>query len=56
MKIVKVKGREIFDSRGMPTIACDIFLDDGMVISSSVPSGASCGQYEALELRDGGKR
>ena len=56
MKIVSVHGREIFDSRGMPTTACDLILEDGMKISSSVPSGASCGQYEAVELRDGGDR
>ena len=56
MKIVRVYAREIFDSRGLPTVACDLELDNGTKISSSVPSGASCGQHEALELRDGGKR
>lgn len=56
MKIVQVTGREIFDSRGWPTLACDIVLEDGVVVTASVPSGISRGSYEARELRDGGKR
>lgn len=56
MKIIKVQGREIFDSRGMPTIACAIFLSDGTCVEASVPSGASCGQQEATVLHDGGTR
>ena len=56
MKIIHVTGREIYDSRGWPTIACDIVLEDGTIISASVPSGISRGRHEARELRDGGKR
>jgi len=56
MKIVDIHAREIFDSRGIPTIECEIGLDDGMVVSSSVPSGISRGMHEAYELRDGGDR
>lgn len=56
MKISKLTGREIFDSRGMPTLSCELILDDGTFITASVPSGASCGSHEALELRDGGER
>jgi len=50
-----IKGREIIDSRGNPTVEVDIFTDNGM-FRASVPSGASTGIYEACELRDGGSR
>ncbi|MFT6765537.1 MAG: enolase [Alteromonas naphthalenivorans] len=56
MKIARVSGREIFDSRGIPALMCEIALDDGSIVTASVPSGASCGQHEAKELRDGGDR
>ena len=52
-KIVSVKGKEILDSRGNPTVYAKVELDDGSVGLSSVPSGASTGTREALELRDG---
>ncbi len=55
-RITKITAREILDSRGYPTVAADVFLDDGAIGSSSVPSGASTGSHEALELRDGGSR
>ena len=54
-KIKKIKGRQIFDSRGNPTIEVDITLEDGSFGRASVPSGASTGAYEAYELRDGEK-
>jgi len=53
VKIKQIKAREILDSRGNPTIEADVILDDGTVGSAMVPSGASTGQREALELRDG---
>ena len=56
MSIVGIKGREILDSRGNPTIEVDVFLADGTVGRASVPSGASTGENEALELRDGDKK
>jgi enolase len=56
VKIARVSGREIFDSRGIPALMCEIALDDGSIVTASVPSGASCGQHEAKELRDGGDR
>lgn len=56
MKIARIVGREIFDSRGLPTVSCEISLDDGTFIEASVPSGASRGSCEAFELRDGGKK
>lgn len=56
MKIQDIHAREIFDSRGIPTIECDLFLNDGTMFTSSVPSGISRGMYEAVELRDGGHR
>ena len=56
MKIQDIHAREIFDSRGIPTIECDLFLSDGAMITTSVPSGISRGMYEAVELRDGGTR
>ncbi len=52
-KIKKIIGRQIFDSRGNPTIEVDITLEDGSFGRASVPSGASTGAYEAYELRDG---
>ncbi len=56
MKIQDIHAREIFDSRGTPTIECDLILNDGTMFTSSVPSGISRGMYEAAELRDGGDR
>ena len=55
-EIIDLIAREIIDSRGNPTIEVDAYLDSGVVGTASVPSGASTGQREALELRDGGKR
>ena len=52
-KIVQVKAIQIFDSRGTPTISCKVILDNGMEGIAMVPSGASTGSKEALELRDG---
>ena len=54
-KIVKVIGREIIDSRGNPTVEADVYLDNGLMGRAAVPSGASTGVREALELRDGDK-
>ena len=54
-EIVKVIGREILDSRGNPTVEAEVFLADGSVGSAAVPSGASTGEKEAVELRDGDK-
>jgi len=53
--IIDVTGRQIFDSRGNPTVEVDIVLDDGSFGRAAVPSGASTGAHEAVELRDGGK-
>ncbi len=55
-KIIDIKGREVLDSRGNPTVMADIVLDNGIIASAIVPSGASTGSKEALELRDGGSR
>ena len=55
-KITKVVGRQILDSRGNPTVEVDVTLDDGFVARAAVPSGASTGEYEACELRDGDKK
>ena len=52
--IEKIHARQIMDSRGNPTIECDITLSGGAFGRASVPSGASTGSFEALELRDGG--
>ena len=52
-KIINVMGREIIDSRGNPTVEADVILDNGVVGRAAVPSGASTGQREAVELRDG---
>lgn len=55
-KIIDVKAREILDSRGNPTVETEVFLESGVFACASVPSGASTGQREALELRDGDER
>lgn len=52
MRVVNVKGREILDSRGNPTVEAEVVLDDGITGRASVPSGASTGSLEACELRD----
>jgi enolase len=54
-KVVKVVGREILDSRGNPTVEADVLLEDGSAGRAAVPSGASTGEHEAIELRDGDK-
>ncbi len=54
--IVDVLAREILDSRGNPTVEVDVMLDDGSFGRAAVPSGASTGAYEAVELRDGVKK
>src|SRR3569832_352943 len=53
--IVDIFGREILDSRGNPTIEVDVILEDGSLGRAAVPSGASTGAHEAVELRDGDK-
>jgi len=55
-EIVKVKGREILDSRGNPTVEAEVELECGAIGRAAVPSGASTGKFEAVELRDGGGR
>src|SRR5271157_6021653 len=55
MEITKIVGREILDSRGNPTVEADVFLADGSMGRAAVPSGASTGEFEAVELRDGDK-
>jgi len=52
-KIIKIKGRQVFDSRGNPTVEAEVYLDNGMSAISISPSGASTGAFEACELRDG---
>ena len=52
-KVKSIFSREILDSRGNPTIECDITLEDNSFGRASVPSGASTGKHEALEIRDG---
>ena len=54
-KIIKVVGRQVFDSRGNPTVEAEIYLEDKSKASAIVPSGASTGAHEAYELRDGNK-
>ena len=54
-KIASVRGRQIIDSRGNPTVEADVRLEDGTVGRGAVPSGASTGEHEAIELRDGDK-
>ena len=53
-KIARVHGRQILDSRGNPTVEVDVELESGAFGRAAVPSGASTGQFEAVELRDGG--
>ena len=53
--IVDIVGREILDSRGNPTVECDVLLESGVMGRAAVPSGASTGSREAIELRDGDK-
>jgi len=55
-KIVDIKAREVLDSRGNPTVEADVFLSCGAMGRAAVPSGASTGEHEALELRDGDKK
>lgn len=55
-EIMDVKAREVLDSRGNPTVEVEVYLEDGTVASAIVPSGASTGKFEALELRDKDKR
>lgn len=54
-KIKTIKAREIIDSRGNPTVEVDVYLEDGIMGRAAVPSGASTGEHEAIELRDGDK-
>ncbi len=56
MEIARVVGREILDSRGNPTVEADVYLADGSLGRAAVPSGASTGEHEAVELRDGDKK
>ncbi|MCF0173727.1 MAG: phosphopyruvate hydratase [Bacteroidales bacterium] len=56
MRIEKIKAREILDSRGNPTVEVDVILESGVIGRAAVPSGASTGENEALELRDGDKK
>jgi enolase len=53
--IVDIIGREVIDSRGNPTVECDVLLESGVMGRAAVPSGASTGSREAIELRDGDK-
>ncbi|MGN0700333.1 MAG: phosphopyruvate hydratase, partial [Oscillospiraceae bacterium] len=55
LDIERVIGREIIDSRGNPTVEAEVWLADGTVGRGAAPSGASTGEFEALELRDGNK-
>lgn len=55
LEIVQVIGREIMDSRGNPTVEAEVYLEDGSMGRGAAPSGASTGEFEALELRDGDK-
>ena len=54
-EIVSIHAREILDSRGNPTVEADVILDSGAKGRAAVPSGASTGEHEAVELRDGDK-
>jgi len=56
MKIQRVRAREVLDSRGQPTVEVEVTLKNGVIGRATVPSGASTGVHEAVELRDGGKR
>src|SRR5690554_6404467 len=53
--IIDIRARQIFDSRGNPTIEVDVITESGYLGRAAVPSGASTGEHEAVELRDGGK-
>ena len=53
MKISKIHARQILDSRGNPTVEADVTLENGVMGRAAVPSGASTGSHEAVELRDG---
>ena len=53
-KIKDIKARQIFDSRGNPTVEVDVITNDNIIGRAAVPSGASTGEHEAVELRDGG--
>lgn len=55
MNIQSIDAYQIYDSRGMPTVEVELTLDNGTIGRGLVPSGASTGQFEALELRDGDK-
>jgi len=55
-KITKIKARQIFDSRGNPTVEVDVLTENGFLGRAAVPSGASTGEHEAVELRDGGNK
>ena len=52
-KITKIQARQILDSRGNPTVEAEVFTDKGIMDRAAVPSGASTGKHEAIELRDG---
>jgi enolase len=52
--IIDIHARQIFDSRGNPTVEVDVITDNGVLGRAAVPSGASTGEHEAVELRDGG--
>ncbi|HIG81658.1 MAG TPA: phosphopyruvate hydratase, partial [Verrucomicrobiales bacterium] len=54
--IINIQAREILDSRGNPTVEADVILDSGAMGRAAVPSGASTGEHEAVELRDGVKK
>ena len=56
LKIINIEAREIMDSRGNPTVEAEVTLENGVTGRASVPSGASTGKFEAVELRDGGER
>ena len=53
--IINIHARQIFDSRGNPTVEVDVMTENGVMGRAAVPSGASTGEHEAVELRDGGK-
>ena len=55
-KISEIFARQIYDSRGNPTVEVDVTTQDGAFGRAAVPSGASTGEHEAVELRDGGKK
>jgi enolase len=55
-EILSISGREILDSRGNPTVEVEVLLDSGALGRAAVPSGASTGEHEAVELRDGDER